>query len=147
MSNIDLPPKILLVDDEKEFVQILSERLQKRDLVSSVVYDGQQALDYVEKDQPDVMVLDLAMPGIGGIEVLRRLKQTHPGIEVIILTGHGSEREEQLAAELGAFAYLQKPVNIEALAEVMRNAYRKVNEAKAAASTDRSGKSGEGNET
>jgi DNA-binding response OmpR family regulator len=80
------------------------------------------------------MVLDLMMPGIGGIEVLRRLKQSHPNIEVIILTGHGSEQEEQLAADLGAFAYLQKPVNIEHLAEVMRDAYRKVNEAKAAGS-------------
>jgi DNA-binding response OmpR family regulator len=133
MANIELPPKILLVDDEKEFVQTLSERLQKRDLESTVVFDGEEALELVEKDQPDVMVLDLMMPGIGGIEVLRRLKRTHPNIEVIILTGHGSEREEQIAAELGAFAYLQKPVNIEVLAEAMRDAYRKVNEAKESA--------------
>lgn len=131
MANVDLPPKILLVDDEKEFVQTLSERLHTRQLPASVVYDGQQALDYLEKDQPDVMVLDLMMPGIGGIELLRRLKQTHPNIEVIILTGHGSENEQQLAADLGAFAYLQKPVNIDVLAEVMREAYKKVNEAKA----------------
>jgi CheY-like chemotaxis protein len=130
MANVELPPKILLVDDEKEFVQTLSERLQTRQLPASVVYDGQQALDYLEKDQPDVMVLDLMMPGIGGIELLRRLKQTHPHIEVIILTGHGSENEQQLAADLGAFAYLQKPVNIDVLAEVMRDAYKKVNDAK-----------------
>jgi CheY-like chemotaxis protein len=134
MANIELPPKILLVDDEKEFVQTLSERLETRQLPATVVHDGQEALDYIEKDQPDVMVLDLMMPGIGGIEVLRRLKQSHPNIEVIILTGHGSEQEEQLAADLGAFAYLQKPVNIEHLAEVMRDAYQKVNEAKAARS-------------
>lgn len=132
MVNVELPPKILLVDDEKEFVQTLSERLQTRRLPASVVYDGQQALDHVERDQPDVMVLDLMMPGIGGIEVLRRLKQTHPNIEVIILTGHGSEHEQQLAADLGAFAYLEKPVNIDVLAEVMRDAYKKVNEAKTA---------------
>ncbi len=132
MANIELPPKILLVDDEKEFVQTLSERLQTRQLPASVVYDGQQALDFVEKDQPDVIVLDLMMPGIGGIEVLRRLKQSNPQIAVVVLTGHGSEHEEQLAADLGAFAYLTKPVNIEVLAEVMRNAYRKVNQTKAA---------------
>lgn len=138
MANVELPPKILLVDDEKEFVQTLSERLKKRDLESAVVSDGEQALELVEKDQPDVMVLDLMMPGIGGIEVLRRLKRTHPNIEVIILTGHGSEHEEQLAAELGAFAYLKKPVNIELLAQVMRDAYRKVNEAKAAAQSQKS---------
>ena len=129
MANVALPPKILLVDDEKEFVQTLSERLQTRQLPASVVYDGQQALDYLETNEPDVMVLDLMMPGIGGIDLLRRLKQTHPNIEVIILTGHGSEHEQQLAADLGAFAYLQKPVNIEVLAEVMREAYKKVNEA------------------
>ena len=95
-----------------------------------MAYGGEEAIDLVDKDQPDVMVLDLMMPGIGGIETLRRIKRTHPNIEVIILTGHGSENEEQLAAELGAFAYLQKPVNIDRLAQVMRDAYRKVNEAR-----------------
>ena len=98
-------------------------------LPTSVVYNGRQALDYVEKDQPDVMVLDLMMLGIDGLEVLTRIKQTHPNIEVIILTGRGSEREEQMAAKLGAFAFLKKPVNIEILAQVLRAAYQKVNEA------------------
>ncbi|MFH1724721.1 MAG: response regulator [Elusimicrobiota bacterium] len=129
-ANIELPPKILLVDDEKEFVQSLSERLKKRNLESTVVYDGKEALELAKTDQPDVVVLDLMMPGIDGIEVLRRLKSAHSNIEVIILTGHGSEQEEKLAADLGAFAYLQKPVNIEVLAQVMRDAYKKVSEAK-----------------
>ena len=143
MANIELPPKVLLVDDEKEFVQTLSERLQTRQLPASIVYDGQQALDYVEKDAPDVIVLDLMMPGIGGIEVLTRLKQSNPQIEVVVLTGHGSEREEQLAADLGAFAYLTKPVNIEVLAEVMRDAYRKVNQAKTASQNELSDMTGD----
>lgn len=120
------PPKILLVDDEKDFVHTLSERLQTRNLQSSVVYDGEEALARLAEDVPDVMVLDLAMPGIDGIETLRRVKKQHPHVEVIILTGHGSEREEQLAEELGAFAYLQKPANIDVLARVMREAYEKV---------------------
>lgn len=136
MSNVELPPKILLVDDEKDFVQTVSERLKTRNLDSSVVYNGQQALDYVESDQPDVVVVDLMMPGIGGIEVLRRIKKTHPNIEVIVLTGHGSEQEERLAAELGAFAYLQKPVNIDILARTMREAYQKVNETRAKSPPD-----------
>ncbi|MFC1520941.1 response regulator [Elusimicrobiota bacterium] len=130
MAKIDLPPKILLVDDEKEFVQTLSERLKKRNFESTVVYDGKQALEFAKNDQPDVMVLDLMMPGIGGIDVLRDLKKTRPNIEIIILTGHGSEQEQNLAAELGAFAYLQKPVNIEVLAQTMRDAYKKVSEVK-----------------
>ena len=72
------------------------------------------------------MVLDLMMPGIGGIELLRRLKQTHPNIEVIILTGHGSENEQQLAADLGAFAYLQKPTDIDKLSSTINEAYKKI---------------------
>ncbi|MBD3234380.1 MAG: response regulator [candidate division Zixibacteria bacterium] len=129
-SNIEVPPKILLVDDEKEFVHTLSERLLTRDLETSVVYNGEEALKFVEKDQPDVMVLDLMMPGIDGIEVLRQVKSKHPDVEVIILTGHGSEREENLARDLGAFAYLQKPVDIDVLSKTMKDAYKKVSQVK-----------------
>lgn len=130
LEEIEMPSKILLVDDEKEFVHTLSERLSTRNLESSVVYDGEQALEFVKNDEPDVMVLDLKMPGIDGIEVLRRVKKEHCNVEVIILTGHGSEKEEILAEELGAFAYLHKPVNIDLLAQVMKEAYKKVNEKK-----------------
>lgn len=131
-ANIEVPPKILLVDDEKEFVHTLSERLQTRSLESSIVYDGEQALEFVNKDEPDVMVLDLMMPGIDGIEVLRRVKKQHPDVEVIILTGHGSRQEEEIAEDLGAFAYLNKPVNIDLLARVMNEAYKKINRAREA---------------
>ncbi len=126
-SDIEGPPKILLVDDEKEFVHTLSERLRTRDLESAIAYDGEQALDMLKEDVPDVMVLDLMMPGIDGIEVLRRIKRDHPRVEVIILTGHGSKREEELADELGAFAYLNKPVDVDRLAQVMKAAYKKAN--------------------
>ena len=128
MGEIEMPSKILLVDDEKEFIHTLSERLSTRNLESSVVYNGEEALEFIDKDEPDVMVLDLKMPGIDGIEVLRRVKKEHPNIEVIILTGHGSEREETLAEELGAFAYLHKPVNIDLLAHAMKEAYKKAAE-------------------
>ena len=119
----DFTPKILLVDDEKEFVLTLSERLETRNLGSAVAYDGEEALSILETDAPDVMVLDLKMPGIDGLEVLRRVKQEKPGTEVIILTGHGSEQEQRRATELGAFAYLEKPVNIDVLAKTMKQAY------------------------
>lgn len=72
------------------------------------------------------MVLDLKMPGIDGIEVLRRLKKEHPGIEVIILTGHGSEADREMCMQLGAFAYLKKPVDIDVLSQTMREAYAKI---------------------
>ena len=125
-ANFEMPAKVLLVDDEREFVQTLSERLLMREIGSAVVYDGQQALSFVKDEEPEVMVLDLKMPGIDGIEVLRRLKKDHPAIEVIILTGHGSEQDREMCLQLGAFAYLKKPVDIEELSQTMREAYDKI---------------------
>ncbi len=127
----DQPSKVLLVDDEREFVQTLSVRLQMRDLSSAVAYDGEEALSYVEQEEPEVMILDLRMPGIDGVEVLRRVKKTHPNVEVIILTGHGTEKDEALTREMGAFAYLEKPVEIDELARTVRQAYEKINREKA----------------
>ncbi len=120
------PSKVLLVDDEREFVKTLSERLSMRDMGSAVVYDGESALELIRRDEPEVMVLDLKMPGVDGIEVLRRVKTERPGIEVIILTGHGSEEDRRICMEMGAFAYLQKPVDIAKLCETLEKAQQKV---------------------
>jgi two-component system, OmpR family, response regulator CpxR len=119
-------PKLLLVDDEREFVQTLSERLLIRDMGSAVAFDGESALDIVNEDEPEVMILDLKMPGIDGIEVLRQVKEKRPEIEVIILTGHGSENDRRTCLELGAFAYLQKPVDIDLLSETLKKAKEKM---------------------
>jgi len=124
--DFEVPSKVLLVDDEREFVQTLSERLSLRDMGSAVAYDGESALKLVHEEEPEVMILDLKMPGIDGIEVLRRVKETQPGIEVIILTGHGSEADRQTCMNLGAFAYLQKPVDIEVLSETLKKANEKI---------------------
>ena len=126
--------KVLMVDDEEDFVTTLSERMKMRDLDSDVALDGEQALQRVEDDIPDVMVLDLKMPGIDGLEVLRRVRKAYPQIPVVILTGHGSEKDEAEARRLGAFEYLQKPVDIEKLVQVLRKAYKsKVEDTMAAA--------------
>ena len=119
-------PKVLLVDDERKFVQTLSERLLIRDMGSAVAYDGESALDMINEDEPEVMILDLKMPGIDGIEVLRKVKSTKPEIEVIILTGQGSETDKKVCMDLGAFAYLQKPVNIDVLSETLKKAKDKM---------------------
>ncbi|WP_319583807.1 response regulator [uncultured Pseudodesulfovibrio sp.] len=124
--DFDVPSKVLLVDDEREFVQTLSERLMMRDMGSAVVYDGESALNLVRDDEPEVMILDLKMPGIDGIEVLRRVKSEHPDIEVIILTGHGSEADREVCMDLGAFAYLHKPVDIDVLSETLKAANEKI---------------------
>jgi CheY-like chemotaxis protein len=123
------PSRILLVDDEQEFVRTLSERLALRDMGSAVVHDGESALRLISQDEPDMMVLDLKMPGQSGIEVLKKVKQTHPAIEVIILTGHGTEEDKKQCMELGAFDYLHKPVDIKKLSEVIKRADEKVKQA------------------
>jgi len=128
--DFELPSKVLLVDDEREFVQTLSERLLMRDMGSAVAYDGESALNMIAEDEPEVMILDLKMPGIDGIEVLRRVKETRPEIEVIILTGHGSDADRETCMNLGAFAYLQKPVDIELLSETLKRANEKIRLAK-----------------
>lgn len=125
-------PKLLLVDDEREFVQTLSERLSMRDIDSAVVFDGESALDLMATDDPEVMILDLKMPGIDGFEVLRKTKESRPNVEVVILTGHGSEEDKATCMQLGAFAYLQKPVDIEQLSDTLKEAYIKVQSKKQA---------------
>jgi CheY-like chemotaxis protein/cytidylate kinase len=127
-------PKLLLVDDEREFVQTLSERLLMRDVGSAVAYDGESALSLIDDEEPEVMILDLKMPGIDGIEVLRKVKQDRPDIEVIILTGHGTEEDRKLCMELGAFAYLQKPVDIDVLSDTLNRANEKMKQNRAARS-------------
>jgi len=124
--DLKTPSKVLLVDDEREFVQALSERLVIRDMGPTVAYDGESALNMIKEDEPEVMILDLKMPGIDGIEVLRRVKETNPEIEVIILTGHGSEADRKVCMELGAFAYIQKPVDIDVLSESIKKAEEKM---------------------
>jgi len=115
---------ILLVDDEEEFVTTLAERMQLRNLPSQYAFNGDQAMQMVAASPPDVMILDLKMPGVDGLEVLRRVKTKYPRVEVIILTGHGAEKDEDEARRLGAFEYLKKPVDIDELTQHIRRAYQ-----------------------
>ncbi len=124
--NTRMPSKVLLVDDEKEFVQTLSERLQMREMGSVVAYDGISALKLVRHDHPEVMIIDLKMPEMDGMEILKQVKQIQPTIEVIVLTGHGSEQDRLQCMHLGAFAYMQKPVDINLLSTALQQAHEKV---------------------
>lgn len=120
-NNEDI--KILLVDDEKQFVDTLAERLAMRGFSARVAYDGPQALKAVE-EPTDVIVLDLRMPGMDGFEVLRSVKKSNPQVQVIILTGHGGDAEEQTAYRMGAYNFLKKPMDIDELLNSIRMAYR-----------------------
>ena len=119
------PFKVLLVDDEEEFVRALAERLELRGFEPEVALSGELALQVIEERAPDVIVLDLRMPGMDGVEVLRRVKRTHPRIQVIILTGHGSEADARTVRSLGAFEHLQKPVEVADLVRCMQEAYER----------------------
>jgi len=125
--DFKLPSKVLLVDDEREFIETLSERLQIRDMGAAVAFDAKSAMDVVAQDEPDVMIIDLKMPGINGMEMLQRIKQTRPNIEVIVLTGHGSREDQEQCMAMGAFAYLQKPVDIDELGGILKMAHAKIN--------------------
>jgi len=115
--------KVLLVDDEIEFVDTLGQRLRMRGLVVDIVYDGEQALSFVRKIEPDVIVLDLKMPGLYGIEVLKEVKKIKPNVQVIILTGHGTEKDEEEAKKLGSFDFMRKPADIDLLVVKIKEAF------------------------
>ncbi len=117
--------KVLLVDDERDFALTLAERLGMRGIKVNTAFSGQEALDLLETYQPDVMVLDLMMPGMSGSTVLRKVRGLYPNIEVILLTGLSSTAEGASGVSQGAFDFLTKPLQIENLIEKIGLAVRK----------------------
>ena len=108
--------KVLLVDDEEAFVATLSKRLDKRGLACRTAYSGAEALAALEKAPSlDVVILDVKMPGMDGLEALAEIKSRHPIVEVIMLTGHGTIESAIEGMKRGAFDYLTKPCDIEDL--------------------------------
>ncbi len=107
--------KVLLIDDEQELIETVGQRLLLRDIDATAVTDGAKALELLEKEHFDVVVVDVKMPKMSGIECLRRIKSIQPELNVILLTGHGSSEDCDSGMENGAFDYLIKPVNIEDL--------------------------------
>lgn len=110
MNNKNI--KILLIDDEAEFVSTLAERLELRGYSSKTSEDGESGISMVESEAFDVVILDLMMPGLSGLETLRQIKVINSKLPVILLTGHGSTKEGMEGMRLGAFDYLIKPLDI-----------------------------------
>jgi len=116
---------VLLVDDELEFLATLVKRLTKRGLNISTAKNGEDALKIIGGKMIDVVVLDVRMPGIGGIQTLREIKKKDPLMEVIMLTGHASVEVAIEGMELGAFDYLMKPADIDELFYKLQDAFKK----------------------
>jgi DNA-binding response OmpR family regulator len=117
--------RVLVVDNEMEFASTLAERLRFRKIAAESVFCGEDTIPATSRFQPDVIILDLDMPDMTGLEALSRVKATDPSIEVILLTGHGSFDKGITGMELGAFDYLVKPVDLNQLMEKITEAYSK----------------------
>ena len=117
--------RVLVVDDEADFLESIVKRLELRGIDVDGVGDGAAALELLAGKQVDVVVLDIKMPGMDGIEALRQIRTRYPDIEVIVLTGHASQEFRRLGRELGAFDYLIKPVRLETVLERIRAACRR----------------------
>jgi DNA-binding NtrC family response regulator len=117
--------RVLLVDDEKDFVETLAKRLRKRGLDVLSASGGAQAVEIVRNEPLDVVVLDVKMPDMDGIETLGQIKKAGPCVEVIMLTGHADVEVALTGMELGAFDYLMKPADIDELTYKIQDAYKK----------------------
>ena len=122
MENI----RLLLVDDEDEFRKTIANRLARRGLSPEQARTGEEGLALLDQKRMDVVVLDVKMPGMNGIQVLEIIKKKHPKTEVILLTGHATTPDGVEGIKLGAFDYLMKPVELEHLLGKIRQAYEKI---------------------
>ena len=112
---IKIPTRVLLVDDEEDFVEMLSLRLKEVGEKVTPAYNGRECLSILEKNDIDVVILDIKMPGMDGIATLREIKNKFPLVEVIMLTGHGTTESAVEGMKLGAFEYLLKPADFSEL--------------------------------
>jgi DNA-binding NtrC family response regulator len=116
---------VLVVDDEQDFRDIIVKKLEKRDLNCDSAPDGLTALEKIKSKNFDVVLLDVKMPGMDGIETLREIKQIAPMVEVVMLTGHASVESGINGIKYGAFDYLMKPMDIDPLMEKLDAAYER----------------------
>jgi len=110
---------VLIVDDERRYADMLARRLQLRGLICTVCYDGQSAIDINTHESFAMIILDLRLPDLYGTEVLARIKQCRPEAQVVILTGHGTDKDRDRCMQSGAHAFLNKPVDIDHLVKIM----------------------------
>ena len=115
-------PIILVVDDEKVMLEVFRKILEKKEYLVLTVNNGKAALEQVEEKRPNLVLLDLKMVGMNGIEVLRQIKRIDRNIEVIIITGYGAMKTARIAMRLGAYDYITKPIDINYIKALIKNA-------------------------
>ena len=118
--------RLLVVDDEVDFLESIVMRIKLRGIESHGVTSGDAALEYLAANPGsiDIVLLDIKMPGMDGLETLRQIKTSNPSVEVIVVTGHGSQEYNRLGRELGAFDYLIKPIRLDTILDRIEAAYR-----------------------
>ena len=116
--------KVLLIDDEEEMVTTLAERLSLRGIGADWVLSGYDAIKRVSKIKYDLVVLDVKMPGMSGLETMEEIQKIQPELKILFLTGHGSQADCEAGKRGGACFYLMKPIDIEVLIESMKEALR-----------------------
>ncbi len=114
--------KVLLVDDEKEFLEIMSERMKARDMEVTTATSAQQALEIIEKESFDAIILDFQMPGMDGMDALKAIKAKKPELQIILLTGYATVEKGVEAMKIGATDFIEKPADLEVLAEKIKSA-------------------------
>ncbi len=117
--------RVLVVDDESDFLETIVKRLRKRKIDAMGVASGQHALELLEKEHFDVVILDVRMPGMDGIETLKEMKKRRPLMEVIMLTGHASVESGMQGMQYGAFDYVMKPAEMDDLLDKVRQAFER----------------------
>ncbi len=117
--------RVLVVDDEPDFLETLVKRLKRRKVDASGVSSGVEAMQLLEQEHFDVVILDIRMPGMDGLETLREMKRKRPLMEVILLTGHASVESGMQGMQLGAFDYVMKPAELEDILEKVRQAFER----------------------
>ncbi|MBW1739856.1 MAG: response regulator [Deltaproteobacteria bacterium] len=120
-----MPPKLLLVDDEEDFISALAERLRIRNYDTRIVTSGEAALLEIQKERPDIVLLDLKMPGMGGMETLMNIKAKDSSIDVIMVTGSVNSQVGEEALKAGATAHMVKPFDIENLMDKLQDIRKK----------------------
>jgi DNA-binding NtrC family response regulator len=125
MNTTDEPVSLLLVDDELDFLAAVKKALSSRGFDVETAENGERAVERLRQHRPDVVVLDVKMPGIDGVQLFRRIHLVYPDVPVILLTGHGTVKQAFETSKEGVFEYLTKPCDVDELAGVVRQAARR----------------------